>query len=1670
MPIPAFARPLRRLLAGAVLAVAAASSQATETWDRLATPLFNHLGLKDGLPHPVGMALAQDGDGFIWVGTQRGLARWDGYRMRSYLHDGADPASLPADFVQTLHVDPQGRLWLGTATAGLAMFDKHSERFVRYGAGPKGLASPAVSAIASDAQGVLWVGGAGGLDRLDPRSGALTHVKINGADAPVRALRIDRKGDLWIGSVNGLARRDAASGAIVPVPVRPRSGAPAWKDAVLALAENSRGQIAFGTMKSGIGLVDADRAGARIADIGNVRDVDANMILAITEAVPGRWWASTYGGGIIELDAASGMGRRIQHQAAVPNSLGNDRTAALLRDASGLLWVANERSVDFHNPSNRAVDTVFGSEGMLEAAVSAAMTDAAGRVWLGLADQGIDLVNPDGSRTIALRPDPANLDTALPNRMVLALAEAEPQEAWIGTQLGLYRTSLHGLRVRRVPLPLANPYPRVGTVLARDGELWLGTFEGLLRYDPVSGALRSYLQGPGGLSDNRVQLIVAAPGNVLWIGTRNGLNRLDLATGRIEQFAASPSTPGGLADPVITALALDGQGRLWVGTHGGGVSVLESRGAAGSPVFRRLGLADGLPSEAVAALRLGSDGRIWASTTDGLATIDTATLKVRALRQADGVGVPTFFQGAASETAEHDLVFGGTAGLAVVHPERLSGWNYRAPVVISSVRVDGQRIKGSALTAPGAAGLTLEPHNKSFEVEMAVLDFSAPEANRYAYRLDGYDRDWIESDANRRVASYGNLAPGRYRLRLRGANRDGLWSNGELALSVRVLPAWHQTWWAYFGYALAAGLGGYGLYRWRVRKLERNRAMLQQLVYSRTQHLEKLNAIVKSINEQLDFDALLKTILQESSFIQGCDAAWALVRDGAGADTMTLRAAWERNGALPAEHSISIDDAAIRYVAYADAIAADIYVTGPQRTRAHPDSAVLAVRIRVDQQVEGYLVFEKRQAPMAFAQSDLELIVALKEPFVSAFQKAKALRVIEKERASAEAANRAKTEFLTNISHEIRTPINAILGFAGLGSHLDLPAKPLDYFRKIGRAGNSLLGIINDVLDFSKIESGKLELETVPFDLSETLSQIADLFSWRAAEKDLELVVWAAPGVPPILQGDPLRLNQVLVNLVGNALKFTEQGYIQLRVEIDPDRPALPADERQVSLRFTVEDSGVGINAEQKARLFRAFAQADASTTRLYGGTGLGLAISQELVGRMGGAISLESQPGAGSRFSFTITLPCSPVHDARQLVAQGDARGRKVLIVDDSAPTRAMLEAQLQSFGFDASAVGSGEAALFALQLEHYDVVLMDWNMPDMDGIETARRIKSDSALASIPAIIMVTAYARDHIRQGAEQAGIDAFMVKPVTPLLLLDGVLAALGYDAALPAPDALPFAYASVPAIGGARVLVVDDNSINQQVASEILERAGVQVDLADSGAEALRMVDATTYDAVLMDIQMPEMDGYQATQRMRAQERHAGLPVIAMTAHAMSGYRERCLAMGMNDYVTKPVDPANLFATLAKWIPARDQIDSDSTTTVAQQQQKNKLAENNFPAVEGIDMTLAMSRLGGNHALLLRLLRLFKDDFGGSLAQINAAIENDDLDHAALLVHKLKGAAGNLAARDLHLMAGEVEYHLLAHKRSALTQLMPAFTQAFDQVMAHAGGEPASQGASAADVV
>jgi signal transduction histidine kinase/CheY-like chemotaxis protein/ligand-binding sensor domain-containing protein len=1601
-------------------------------WQKLAPTMFEHLvPAERGFPSPITMSIAQDGDGFIWFATQAGLGRWDGYRMRNFFYSADDTRSLPGDFVHTLHVDRLGRLWLGTTTDGVAMYDKHTESFVRYPAGPAGLSSPAISSLASDDKGNIWAGTAAGLDYIDLASGTIRHYPraVDAAGGPrsnqIRALLIDRAGDLWIGSNAGLARRDAASGQVEDLPI-----ANGPSDAVLSLASNSPGEVVFGTLKSGLGVARAGD-GAHILALDQVKDADSAMVLSIAETMPGTWWAATYGGGVIEFDTR-GHSRRIIHRPAMNISLGHDRTAAVWRDRSGLVWVANERGVDIHNPANRTVDTVLDGAGLTEISAFAFMTDAGGRLWAALGDQGIDLIDADGNRHAGLRPDASRPDSALPKRLILGLVEAEPQEAWIGTALGLYHTSGKGQRVRRVPLPGGDPYPRVGSLVRQGDLLWLGVTNGLMRYDLRSGSAILYGQGPAGsgaLSDSRITAMQAGPDGALWLGTRGGLNRFDPATGKAEQILFSGGHDKTLPNGLINALAFDSQQRLWIGTNSNGIGILEGRNADGSARFLNINTAAGMPANNIAALRADTVGRVWASTSNGIAVIDATSLQVHKLDRTAGLVFQPYFVGAVGQTAQNDIVFGTSGGYVVVQPVLPQPWRFQPPLVVTSVRLDRKLMPPATLLTPGGPALDIPSGTRKVEVEIAALDFSASQRNRYAFRLDGYDKDWVEADASHRTATYANVPPGHYRLFMRGSNRDGDWSPHELSMELHFLPAWYQTWWARAGALLAVLLAAWGMYRWRVRNL-------QQQVYSRTLHLERVHAIVKSINDELDFDTLLHTILRESSAIGEVGLAYALICDAPGAP-LAIRASWGHDTLPSPREGMSPADAQGLFVDASLVIAPDMFLK---------QSTMLAVRIRVDQQVQGYLVF-KQGTP--FARKDLEMFKALKEPFVSAFQKASAISAIQQARADAEASTRAKSEFLANISHEIRTPMNAILGFAGLGTHLDLPPKPRDYFTKIGRAGQNLLSIIDDVLDFAKIESGKLQLETVPFDLAETLAQIADLFSWRAAEKGLELLAWATPEVPLRLVGDPLRLNQVLVNLVGNALKFTADGHIGLRVELAEDGAA-PAPGAAVRLRFIVEDSGVGISVEQQARLFRAFSQADTSTTRLYGGTGLGLAISQQLVQAMGGVIGIESKPGHGSRFHFELQLQCQPESPAAPVPLPAGAAGKQILVVDDSAMMCEMLSRQLRADGFSVHIVGSGAAALDYLATQHADLVLLDWDLPDMNGDEAVRHIHASAAHASLPLVLITTEFAREPAMPMEDPAGIAASLVKPVHPAQLLEAVLVGLGLAVpARPAAAASSALSEVAQRIAGARVLVVDDNAINQQVAREVLLRAGVQVELAASGSEALQMVDQTEFDAVLMDIQMPGMDGYEATARIRAQQQHAQLPLIAMTAHAVAGFRESSLGMGMSDYVTKPIDPERLFAVLASQMRRAPERPAPASAPQAAAEDAPAGA---MPALPGIDVSAALERIGGNSKLLMALLGRFASDFESSPQRLLEAIAQQAFEQAIDLVHKVRGAAGNLSMAELHRTAGDLETLLMAAPDAGLDDALAAFGAALETVL------------------
>ncbi len=627
----------------------------------------------------------------------------------------------------------------------------------------------------------------------------------------------------------------------------------------------------------------------------------------------------------------------------------------------------------------------------------------------------------------------------------------------------------------------------------------------------------------------------------------------------------------------------------------------------------------------------------------------------------------------------------------------------------------------------------------------------------------------------------------------------------------------------------------------------------------------------------------------------------------------------------------------------------------------------------------------------------------------------------------AEEATKAKSDFLANMSHEIRTPMNAIIGLSHLALQTRLNNKQRNYISKVHRSAENLLGILNDVLDFSKIEAGKLDMESIDFRLEDVLDNVANVVGLRAQEAGLELM-FDLPTDLPILNGDPLRLGQIILNLGNNAVKFTPQGDIILSVR------EVSQGENTIVLHFSVRDTGIGMSQVQQDKLFQHFSQADSSTTRKYGGTGLGLAISKKLTEMMHGKIWVESEPGQGSTFHFTAQFLKSTA-TIPQLNLQSELGPLRILIVEDNSTARMILLEMLKQFGFtvdEAASAAEANELLDKLQNQKpYDVLLMDWNLPDSDGVELARSILNREWRTTPPKIIMVTAYGRMevmHAAQGIEN--ISGFMSKPVMPSVLFDNIMMAMGQPPrqerrSVVQQEAI---HQAASKLGGATILLVEDNEINQDVAVDLLNNYGINVTVAGNGKEALEILKHNTFDGVLMDCQMPVMDGYTATRRIRAQEKFKNLPIIAMTANVMTGDREKSLKAGMNDHVGKPVNITELLQTLGKWVtPAHP---TPYSVPVPDDRQEDAIE---LPQLPGINLKAGLDSVDGNSTLYRKLLTKFHKNYSNFKTQFRLAQQEDDSEAAIRCAHSLKGVAGNIGARGVQETAGALEQACRDHR-------------------------------------
>ncbi len=1477
--------------------LACLASTALAARDPLDEPSLTAIGDTRSINDGVVTALTQDERGVIWIGTAVGLVRYDGYQLRREAVGGrpaSGAASAPqsgSSFVRSLLPAPGGVLWVGLEGEGLARRDAQSQTWTRYApdaAKPGALANGNVRALALDLDGALWVGTTGGgLHRLAPGATRFErHTRANGAlpDDRVQSLYTDRQGTLWVGTWNGLVRLRRGGHQFEPVGSDPSQAGSLAGRIVSMLGEAPDGRIWAGTRQGTLVMIDpATGAGItaeRVADLGdNGASGAALAINAMAVAAPDEIWVASANG--VELrDSTDGrILMRLVRDRRKPKGLAGNNVVALLRERSGGLWVGSYGGgLQRYSPSSGLWVRRAEGDGILaDADVRSLHQLSNGEIWAGMNERGVAVLDPQLRHIGQILPEDSGRGTGTASfkaGVVGAITQSTDSSVWVGADGGIYQFSPQ----RKLLRSYAAGQGRARRMLAtRDGSVWAGTQDGVYRLKAGGERFERLGLRDGGMVSSNINALAEAADGSVWVGGNDGLY-LAQPDGLGLQRVTSP--PGqALLQSVVLGLLVDRQQVLWVDTNAGLHRLLGHTGAQAR--FKQVAESDTAGGGSMGANLLDdAQGRIWTHQN----VYDPRDGSKYELTLADGVDIGTGWFRSYARLSDGRMLFGGSTGVLVVQAERFKPWAYMPPLVVSELRVSGQRV-------PQDTPLKLTPTQRNFSVEFASLDFSDPDRLRYRYRLKGVDADWIETGADFRVASYGNLSPGDYVLEMQGSNRTGQWSPQTLSLPVNMQPAWWQTWWALVLAMLGATLAMASVVQARTAMLRHRQAELEGKVRERTGELE---ALTQRLSD----------------------------------------------------------------------------------TIAHLE-----------------LVFGEAQ----------------------------------RAKDAAEVANSAKSSFLANMSHEIRTPMNAILGMSYLALQSGLTPQQHNYVQKVHASAESLLGIINDILDFSKIEAGKLDIESIAFSLNDVMDNLGSLVGLRAEERGLELLFVEPPDLPVALVGDPSRLAQVLLNLGNNAVKFTERGEVVVAVEV------VERDATSARLRFEVRDTGIGMSPDQQQRLFQPFSQADASTSRRYGGTGLGLAISRHLVHLMGGELDVDSALNGGSRFYFSLRFGLQPEHAARpaNLQREGALRGRRALIVDDNSCAREVLAEMTDALGLKADTASSGTDAVRRVALadardEPYDLLLLDWKMPGMDGIECARVLSERESTRRLqPAVLMLTAFSRGEVQQRLKEQGVavGALLTKPVTPSTLFDACAVALGLTVRPSARSAQREESLLVhrTRLAGARILLVEDNAFNQELALDVLNRAGIVASVASNGQEALDMLAEQRFDGVLMDCQMPVMDGYAATRALRQQPQWRELPVIAMTANAMVGDRDKALAAGMNDHIAKPIKVQDVFATLARWVRPASSGPGDVSGSAFDARQPAGPAE-----LPGIDTRGGIAGMLGDEALYRRLLRMFRDHEADFLARFKAAQAANEPRTAMRYAHDLKSAAGSLGMHAVRQAAQALE--------------------------------------------
>jgi PAS domain S-box-containing protein len=1263
----------------------------------------------------------------------------------------------------------------------------------------------------------------------------------------------DRGGDIWIGGQRGLYRY---SGEKLTFEL-------AISDGVTALLEDRAGNIWVGTQKGLFRLAKEQLARVVVDKLGQ------RQVTVLAEDTAGNLWVGTNGDGLFRY--ANGKWDSFTSR----DGLSDDRVHTIFQDQEGNLWVGTAGGLDRFR--NTPIMPITAKEGLLSDDVTSVAESTNGRIF----------AFSDGAGLTELGSDQIVQHTAqngLPTNFGASLYASADGSVWIGTDRGLSRWKDGTLKTFTAAGQLIGQYisaiseDQDGLIIAtsrtqvfhfRKDRLEEFTYEG--RATPLSK--------PGNYT-----FVIHRASDSTWFGTVKGLFKFSKGISPEQSFQQQVSFP-------VTSIWDDGTGYLWLGGRVAGITRFRISNGEVTRYTSEQGLFDEIPT------RILTDrvGNLWISTPRGIFRVLRSELDDVAVRGkmllhptlydvADGMKTSEASlperQPAGLRLANGTLLFTTKKGLVEIDPDHLPQNDYVPPVLLEDLVVDGITVNAGRLAE-------LAPGSSRLEFRYSSLSYTVPERVKFKYMMEGYDGNWIDA-GTRRSAFYTNLRPGSYRFRVLGSNNDGLWNKSGASLPFIIRPHYYQTP-TFYAFAVAiVVLLILTVHQLRTRTLRARGLELARTVDERTKDLEDQRAFLRQVID----------IIPNFIFVKDRDARFRLVNKALATSYGTDVAS------LIGKTDFELGFDRLEYQKFhRDDL--EVFETQKEKIIAEEPHTDFEGRVR-------YLWTVKRPLIGKDGRADQILGVA-----TDITEHKQIERELLQAKEAAEAANEAKSTFLATMSHEIRTPMNGILGMTELVLDSELTAEQRDSLGLVRLSAESLLTIINDILDFSKIEAGKLDLEAVPFDFRESLGETMKALSFRAHQKGLELIYDVEAEVHEPVVGDPGRLRQIIVNLVGNSIKFTERGEVFVWVERQGETA------EGVDLHFVVRDTGVGIPADKQQKIFEAFLQADGSMARKYGGTGLGLAICTKLVAMMKGRIWVESEPGKGSTFHFTASLgiqdklstPATSVRPER-------VRDLHALIVDDNFTNRRVLHGMLTRWGMKPTAVDGGRAALQALEIAKnagnpFPIILLDGQMPEMDGFAFAEHVNKDPSLAGATIMMLTSA---GHLGDAARcrELGISAYLVKPIRQGDLLEAVCTLL--DKKAPS--------TSIPLVTchtlrenkhRMRVLLAEDNAVNQTLAVRLLEKRGHSVTVVGDGGAAVATFQKELFDVVLMDVQMPGMDGLEATRAIREIEKLSGrhIPIIAMTAHALKGDRDRCISAGMDDYVSKPIRTSELFAAVEK---------------------------------------------------------------------------------------------------------------------------------------------------------